>query len=162
MTSKKLNHIKDNYFYRAADSRDEINIKRIVHDSLIEYGLVPDPEGIDSDLNDVVKVYAGGYFGVLCTEDDEVMGCFGLYPLNSETCEIRKMYFKPIWRGKGLGKWVVYFLIAKARYLGFQTIALETASPLVQAIALYTKLGFEEMFHENQTPRCDKSFEMRL
>ena len=72
------------------------------------------------------------------------------------------MYLLPKARGNGLGKWMVWFLIEKAKELGFRKIELDTASVLLEAIELYKKMGFKEVEASNDSPRCDRAFEMSI
>ena len=82
--------------------------------------------------------------------------------MDETNCEIRKMYLLPKARGKGLGKWMVNFLIERAKELGYQKIELDTASVLIEAIELYKKMGFKEVKACNESPRCDRAFEMLI
>lgn len=80
---------------RIATNQDIPSIKNVVFLSLKEFGLHPDPNGKDKDLNDIEKSYLadGGYFGVVeNTETNQIVGCFGLFPVGQHICELRKMY----------------------------------------------------------------------
>lgn len=116
----------------------------------------------DTDLDDIVKAYKGGYFGMIKNKNGNFEGTFGLYKLSESNCEIRKMYLIPNARGKGIGKWMVNFLIEKAKDLGYKKIELETSSLLPEALHLYQKVGFQEVKTENATIRCDRVFEMEI
>ena len=133
----------------------------LVYSVLVEYGLIPEPDGVDKDLEAVEDSYKDGYFGVI-EADNTIIATYGLYPLSSQAVEIRKMYAHPSARGKGLGKWMVKHLIEIAKYNGYSLVELETASPLKEAIRLYEKFGFIEIDSENKTPRCDKSFYLNI
>ncbi|MFT5766097.1 MAG: GNAT superfamily N-acetyltransferase [Saprospiraceae bacterium] len=76
--------------------------------------------------------------------------------------EIRKMYLLSQYRSKGIGKWILRFLIRKAKKSGYKKLVLQTASVLHSAIALYHQTGFEEVTTLNACPRCDRAFEMYL
>ena len=153
--------IPKDFAFRSGKNRDSKQIIDLVHSALIEYGLVPEPNGIDIDLVAVEDSYKGGYFGVI-EEGNSIVATYGLYPIDAETVEIRKMYAHPSSRGKGLGVWMVNHLIEIAKHNGYRIIELETASPLKEAIGLYKKLGFIEKDFENKTPRCDKSFYLNI
>ena len=45
-------------------------------------------------------------------------------------------------------------------YKKFQKITLDTASVLLEAIDLYEKMGFKEIEASNDSPRCDRAFEL--
>jgi len=66
--------------------------------------------------------------------------------LDFEPCddqgEINKIYVAPECRGKGLGLWLMLQLMSQAKVLGFRRLSLITGHERVQALSLYTKLGF--------------------
>ena len=148
---------------REAGNSDSESIKKVVFEVLKEYGLEPDPGSTDKDLDDLEGSYTnqGGYFGVV-EESGVIVATIGIYKLNETTCELRKMYSLPCQRGKGLGKNLMEFALFKAKELGFGKVVLETASPLIEAIALYKKYGFTEYQPEHLSSRCDQAFELSL
>lgn len=138
-------------------------VRALVFGILDEYGLKPDVEGTDIDLFDIEAHYLnrGGVFEVLETETGEIVGTVGLFPIDDKTVELRKMYFAPSIRGRGLGKATLGRMVQTAAKLGFATITLETASVLKEAIGLYTKFGFEPA-DDLHSPRCDRAFSLKL
>ena len=77
-------------------------------------------------------------------------------------CELRKMYLLREYRGRGLGKRMLEDAIARAKQMGFREMVLETASELVEAIALYKSYGFVEYTPEHLCSRCDQGFKLEL
>ena len=148
---------------RQAKNTDREAIENVVFSVLEEYGLEPDPGETDIDLKDIETNYInrGGYFGVI-EENHEIIASVGIYKLDQDTCELRKMYMLPSQRGRGLGKKLLEFSLSKASELGFKKVVLETASPLKEAIALYTKYGFKEFKPKHLSARCDQAFELEL
>lgn len=153
---------RGNYTLTTASNYHTKVMKQLVFDVLIEYGL--EPGAIDFCLDDVEKHYfeRGGYFVVLLDENDVVVGTGGLYPLNKESLELRKMYLLPAHRGKGLGQWMLSILLEKARELSFQRVELDTASVLKEAIGLYQKNGFRRFESDHIVARCDQAYELIL
>lgn len=148
---------------REAGNADSCNIRQLVFEVLSEYGLQPDPAATDKDLDDLQANYAdnGGYFGVV-EEQGRVVASVGIFKIDTSRCELRKMYVLPSYRGRGLGKQLLQFSLDKARALGFAKMTLETATPLVEAIALYEKYGFTEIQAQHLSPRCDQAFELTI
>ena len=136
--------------------------QKIIYSVLHEYDLSQYTHSTDTDLDDIVKAYTNGYFGMIKNDSGRYVGTFGLFQLSETTCEIRKMYLLPEARGNGLGKWMVNTLLEKAKELGYKKVELETASVLTEANGLYRKIGFTEITASNTTPRCDKAFEMHI
>ena len=136
--------------------------QEIIFTVLKEYGFEPELQGADVDLVNLEEYYKDGYFGMIINDLGSFVGAFGLHPLQDQTCKIRKMYLLPEARGKGLGKWMLNFLISQARDLGYARIDLETATRLEKAVQLYREFGFQQSIDENATPDCDLVFYKNL
>jgi len=149
---------------RRACNEDREGVTRLVYGVLEEYGLRPDPQATDADLKDIEQSYfaRGGAFFVLEDERGSIIGAYGLYPTENQTCELRKMYLHKSHRGKGLGKSLLDSALAQARELGFTTVTLETASVLKEAIVLYESHGFVEYQPDHMSSRCDQAYVLEL
>ena len=117
---------------RPATNKDCEAVTGLVYGVLKEYGLKPDPAATDTDLKNIQQSYfeRGGAFFVLKDQNGTIIGAYGLYPLENQTCELRKMYLHKSHRGKGLGKFLLDSALEQAAELGFTRITLETASVL--------------------------------
>jgi putative acetyltransferase len=148
---------------RPATNADSEQIKSVVFSVLKEYGLKPDSNSTDKDLDSIEESYFfnNGFFGVVEIENS-IVATVGLHQVDATTCELRKMYSLPSQRGKGLGKSIIEFALSKAKELGYKRVILETASPLKEAIGLYKKYGFKEFTPEHLSSRCDQAFELYL
>ena len=149
---------------RAAHADEAGDIRELVHHVLGEYGLAADPQGVDADLENIDAEYAerGGFFDVAVGPDGGIAGCCGIYPLDAQTCELRKMYVLRDARGYGLGGRLLRRALAFARGRGFKRVELETASVLKEAIALYAGAGFEPIRRAHLAERCDQAFALTL
>ncbi len=154
----------DNITIRAASNLDREKVTALVSNVLAEFGLKIDPEETDADLLDIERNYlrAGGMFEVIEDERGRLLGTVGLYPVDDGTCELRKMYFVPEARGRGLGKYILERAIARAAELGFERIILETASVLKAANHLYVKYGFRPLAREHLPARADLAYILDL
>jgi putative acetyltransferase len=149
---------------RRASNKDREEVTRLVYGVLKEYDLEPEPGATDADLEDIEQSYfaRGGTFLVLEDQDGSIIGAYGLYPLENQTCELRKMYLSSSHRGKGLGKLLLDDALSRARQLGFRKMVLETASVLKEAIALYKSYGFAEYEADHLSSRCDQAYLLEL
>lgn len=142
---------------------DAAALRALIFPVLESYGLRPDPQGTDADLDDVEGHYgaAGGRFWVL-VQDGVVVGSCGLYPLGGSVVELRKMYLHSSLRGQGVGRRLLAHALAVAAADGYKTMRLETASALVEAIALYRRNGFTRLPSPPDVPRCDQTWSRTL
>jgi putative acetyltransferase len=146
--------------YRPGDEED---VFRIVKHVLAEYGLATNPEKTDADLKDIRQSYilSGGAFRIL-ESDGRTIGSYGLYAITKESCELRKMYLLPEFRGRGLGKMMMGDALGAAKLLGFIEMTLETNSRLKEAIGLYRAYGFTEFIPCHLSDRCDSAMKKIL
>ncbi len=151
-------------FIRDAANKDCASVQNLVFGILREYDLTVETGGTDADLADIEANYTkrGGVFEVIEDAEGNLLGTIGLYPLDAETVELRKMYFAPKLRGRGVGRLMLERMIEKARALGFKRIYLETASVLKEAVALYEKYGFQPTNEGIHSARCDTAYFQEL
>ncbi|HKF00652.1 MAG TPA: GNAT family N-acetyltransferase [Candidatus Sulfotelmatobacter sp.] len=152
------------YELRSATNGDSDAIKELLFAVLREYRLQPDPDGTDADLNDIETSYlrSGGCFDVLVDSRGVIVGSVGLYPIDSATCELRKMYLSQQVRGQGQGRRLLEHALARAKEIGFRRIVLETASVLKEATALYRRYGFQPYQAPHLSQRCDGAYVLDL
>jgi putative acetyltransferase len=149
---------------RLASNCDRERVVALVFGVLSEYGLPAEPESKDSDLNDIESNYidSGGVFELIEDREGNLLGTYGLYPLDRDTCELRKMYFLPQIRGLGLGRRILERAVGHARRLGFKAMVLETISVLKEAIRLYTRFGFVPVETKHISARVDQAYILKL
>jgi putative acetyltransferase len=160
MLPQGLNHLT----IRPASNNDQERIVKLVFGVLAEFGLQPDPHATDADLQDIEGNYLerGGFFDVLEDRDGNLMGSVGVFPIDKDTCELRKMYFVSEVRGLGLGRYLLESTVNRAKELGFKRMVLETSSKLVAANRLYVRFGFQPYTAIHLAPRADHSYSLDL
>ena len=76
----------------------------------------------------------------------ELAGCVALHKLDGDICEMKRLYLRPKFRGKGLGRVLAETIIAEARQIGYKRMRLDTVGPVMKdAVGMYRKLGFVEI-----------------
>ena len=97
----------------------------------------------------------------LALADGASAGCIALRKLDSERCELKRLYVRPAYRGHGLGRLLVDQILSDARAIGYRAILLDTLLPLKSAIKMYRGLGFREISCYNDSP-MDETLFMQL
>ena len=88
----------DDVTIRLATNDDGERIRALVFGVLDEFDLPSDPAGKDADLNDIESNYlrSGGVFEVIEDKQGTLVGTYGLYPLDKETVELRRVKIGPV------------------------------------------------------------------
>lgn len=78
--------------------------------------------------------------------EGEAAGCIALRRLDGRRAEAKRLYVKPAFRGRGLGRALLQWVIGEARKAGYSELMADTMPVMREALALYSRTGFE---------RCD-------
>ncbi len=100
---------------------------------------------------------------LLAKECECSTGCVALRKIGETVCEMKRLYVKPEFRGKKIGKRLTQALIEKASKMGYHKMRLDTTPSMKQAIQLYHSLGFKEIQKYREVPTsCSIFMEMKL
>ncbi len=93
--------------------------------------------------------------------DGELAGCVGLRRLDDRNCEMKRLYVRPQFRGRGIGERLVRRIIGDAEEIGYAHMLLDTLPFLEGALRMYERLGFYEIPCYNDSP-MEASIYLRL
>lgn len=86
---------------------------------------------------------------LLATYDGLIAGCCAMRALNSPShpmaAEMKRLYVRPEFRGRAIGRLLVQRIIEGARTAGYKFVILDTLKTMDEARALYQSLGFLEI-----------------
>lgn len=80
---------------------------------------------------------------VVAYHGEQAVGCGAVKAYVSGTGEVKRMFVRPEFRGKGIAGKVLGELEAWADEIGFHTLILETGKAQPEAIRLYTKSDYQ-------------------
>lgn len=89
---------------------------------------------------------------LIASLDSEPVGCVALRPAEGSSCEMKRLFVRPRFRGQGFGRCLAERVIAEARALGYTHMVLDTLPMMAGAITLYEALGFKRRSAYYATP----------
>lgn len=97
----------------------------------------------------------------LARVDGTAAGCVALRRLDGVRCEMKRLYVRPEYRGRGIARRLIRKITDDARQLGYRHLLLDTLPALEEAVRLYRRLGFYEIPCYNDSP-VDSTLFFRL
>lgn len=76
---------------------------------------------------------------IILFENENSIGCGAIKPYDENSMEVKRMFVKPEYRGKGYASEILTELENWAKELGYQSTILETGIRQTEAIKLYQK-----------------------
>ncbi len=141
------------------DLRDRTAID-VIRDLFLEYqtelGIDLCFQGFKDELASLPGVYAPPKGALMLVSEGELpLGCGALRDLGDSVAELKRIYVRPSYRGKGLGRSITYALLEEAKRLDYLEVKLDTLRRLESAVSLYRSLGFFEVAPYNFNPEPD-------
>ncbi len=122
----------------AADSADAVALIGELDEHLMAHPYPPQSRhafSVEKLLRERVVFFITRYEGQLA-------GCGGIKIFDGDYGEVKRMYVRPEFRGRGLGKAMLGYLSDYARERELSILRLETGIYEVEAIGLYLGFGF--------------------
>jgi putative acetyltransferase len=104
-------------------------------------------QSFDRELANLPGDYAPPFGRLLLAHHDgQLAGCIALRKLTGDVCEMKRLYLRQNFRGKGLGRAMLNALLNEAKRIGYSKIRLDTLpGRMDDAISLYRSIGFKEI-----------------
>ncbi len=98
---------------------------------------------------------------ILAYDNDIPVGSASFKKYDDECAEVKRVFIKEEYRGKGISNKLMELLEDLARKKGYKYLILESGEPLVAAMALYRKIGYEVIPNYGQYKDMKDSICMR-
>ncbi len=131
----------------------ECSDPEVIKELFVEYSQIKGAEScfvsFDKELNDLAGYYSGGSI-MVGYEEGKPIACVAVRKISDDTCEGKRLFIKPEYRGKGYARIMLKAMTDKASELGFREVVF-TTKPEVMSVGygLYKRMGFEELSEEN-------------
>jgi GNAT superfamily N-acetyltransferase len=111
-------------------------------------------QNFDKELAELPGDYAPPSGRLLLAKfEGELAGCVALHKFEAGICEMKRLYLRPRFRGRGFGRVLAQTIIAEASNLGYKSMRLDTVGPVMKdAVAMYRRLGFREIAPYRSNP----------
>ncbi len=96
-----------------------------------------------AQINNIYAPPSGGI--ILAKAADVYIGCAGIRRIDDSVAELKRMYVKPAFQQRGIGKALLQESLELAQNLQYKKVRLDTLSRLVPAITLYRQYGFYDI-----------------
>ena len=127
----------------ASTAPDLEAVRLLFHEYADSLGVDLGYQGFDREVRDLPGDYAPPRGTLLLARNEnDIVGCVGVRPLDERTAEMKRLYVCPRGRGLGLGRTLAVAAIDFATSAGFERMRLDTLPQMQQAQELYRRLGF--------------------
>jgi ribosomal protein S18 acetylase RimI-like enzyme len=132
---------------RKPESEEDIEIAR---ELILEYGRLRNFDAAMGDYEKELAELPGEYSFpngslLIAFYNDDPVGCVALRMIDDDFCEMKRLYVKPEFRGREIGKALVRRLIKEACQIGYKFMRLDNHPWMKEAESLYLSVGFKEI-----------------
>ena len=127
------------------------SIEAIAYDSPVAMALIEELQqeyvvrygGRDDTPVDPAQFAAPAGAFLVMRVDGEVAGCVGLRRHDDRRVEVKRMFVRPAFRGRGLSRWLLARVEDQGRTLGYTRVLMETGLKQPEAMHLYETSGYQ-------------------
>ncbi len=109
-------------------------------------GLDLEFQGFSQELATLPGNYAPPEGCILLAEDcGHFVGCVALRPLEEKICEMKRLFVRSDYRGRGIGRMLACSVMDRACEIGYEKMRLDTIATMKEARTLYYSLEFRNI-----------------
>jgi putative acetyltransferase len=119
-------------------------VRRLFEEYWNSFGFTPCFQNFGAELAALPGDYVppGGRLA-LALVSGAAAGCAALRRIDSQRCEAKRLYVKPEYRERGIGRALLDWVIAEARGAGYRELVGDTLPVMQRALAMYDRMGFK-------------------
>ncbi|MGB4585718.1 MAG: GNAT family N-acetyltransferase, partial [Rectinemataceae bacterium] len=145
MPTRKQASIGERLSYRKAKPADMDGIRGLIREYMDSMALNLCFQGIDEELTSLPGKYSEPEGAIIVAEAGGALcGCVALKKIGEGICEMKRLFVKDAFKGKGIGRELVRRIIDEGRSKGYRFMRLDTLESMKPALALYRSFGFSE------------------
>jgi carbonic anhydrase len=130
-------------------------VRALFEEYWASFGFTPCFQNFGAELAALPGEYAppAGRLAIALAEGQPA-GCVALRRFDAQRCEAKRLWVRPEFRGRGVGRALLDWAIAEARAAGYREMVGDTMPAMSQALGMYDRHGFERTgpYAENPTP----------
>jgi GNAT superfamily N-acetyltransferase len=122
-----------------------------------EYDVVFDPEEVLKHDIENLQIFSPPNGRLLLAYDESIAaGVACVRTIGPQIAEVKRMYVRPAFRRRGIGRALIDTAIMEMRAAGYSTLRLDSARFMTDAHAVYRSAGFREIspYLESEVPEA--------
>lgn len=129
-------------------------VRELLQEYWQSFGFTPCFQNFSDELAGLPGEYAPptGRLALVWVEGKPA-GSIALRKVDADRAEAKRLYVRPAFRGCGLGRALLEWVMAEARTTGYSELVGDTMPVMTEALSLYDRMGFErtDPYTENNT-----------
>jgi GNAT superfamily N-acetyltransferase len=132
-----------------AGESDIVAVRALLEEYWNSFGFTPCFQNFGEELAGLPGAYAppAGRLALVRMQHEsgwsEAAGCIALRRVDERRAEPKRLYVRPAYRGHGLGRALLEWVMNEARAAGYSELAGDTMPQMREALMLYRQMGFE-------------------
>lgn len=130
--------------FRDAGSGDMDGVRLLIREYVESLGLDLGFQGLEEELSQLPGKYAAPEGAlIVAVSGTTLCGCVALKKLEPGICEMKRLYVREGFKGRGIGRMLVSRILEQATAMGYRAMRLDSLETMRPAVALYRSFGFE-------------------